>query len=532
MDWFLVSLAEIWKLRMRVVLPLLAGILFGVLYATFVPPQYEAKAVLQLKAEEATAPLLQHISDAGNQQTLYNMITDHDLLADAAHDAKQAINASNVTLKILNDRLLAIGYRSADRANLESVVDSISYNFIQALLTPERMQKDQALSSTQAEQKRVEAELAREDISDDMKAALTAQLKALHSDEIKLRDGLKKVSLAAGQRGGETLIWFAQPATLTPPMAQPLRIIGGILLGGLLGLAVGYGIFSSRKHTVRLVTSASDASELSGMPLVGILPWLGKLHITPQGLRIQAMGKMLNPADFSEVGRLQRAIMRGLPGPLAITGIKGGEGGSTLALLLAEKTAQSGKKVILVDLNLKTRTLSTWLGLGDGNWELPSTKGEGKTKATQPWNALHTMVGNPNLQTLAAPRHPHTLQALAEAGGLPVLFDYLAEQAEVVIIDASPLAALNRGNVDAVAVSVASGRTVLMAQGDETKAEDLKRAADTLLLSGAPLLGVVLNQQYQLSRRQVLGQLADALEKVLPFLGRRLRKAAANARLD
>jgi len=236
----------------------------------------------------------------------------------------------------------------------------------------------------------------------------------------------------------------------------------------------------------------------------------------------------LKPSEFSELGRLQRTLVRNLRGPLVLIGVNGGEGSSSLALLLAERTAASGKSVALVDMNLRDRMLSHWLGLGDGNWELPKVS---KGKVAK-WDALQPLPGQSQLKVLAAPRHPETLSRLGESGGLPALFSVLSEMVDVVIVDASPLAAVNRGNVDAVAVASASARTVLMAQADRTPAPDLKRATDSLLLVGAPLLGVLLNQQYLLTRRQLVGQLADKIGKVLPPLAKLLRMASLKVKLD
>jgi len=103
---------------------------------------------------------------------------------------------------------------------------------------------------------------------------------------------------------------------------------------------------------------------------------------------------------------------------------------------------------------------------------------------------------------------------------------------DVVIVDGSPLAAVNRGNVDAVAVAAASARTLLLAQAGVTTRAELKRATDSLLLVGAPLLGIVLNMQFVLSRRQVLGHLADTVGKIVPPLAKVLRKVTLKAKLD
>jgi protein-tyrosine kinase len=200
----------------------------------------------------------------------------------------------------------------------------------------------------------------------------------------------------------------------------------------------------------------------------------------------------------------------------------GTEGATTLAMLMAERAAADGKNTILADLNLKNRTLSQKLLLGDGTWSLPTSK----TK----WNALKPVAEH--LQALPAPRHTATMQQLADQGGLPALFSALTSQAEVAVVDASPLSATNRGNIDAVTLATHAGKVILVAQQGKTHAEALKQAADQLLLSGAPVQGVVLNQQFAPSRRQLLGHLAEVLTWVFPPLGGWLRKQAQQAVLD
>lgn len=522
-----VFLAEMWRLRWRFGFPALLGMAVAVIYTLTVPPVFEARALLQVQSDQARAPLLRNLDANGQSNALRQFLTDDQLLADTGHDAGQVLDARNVTLNVLNDHLMAVGYRSQQREGLEQLVDGLAYNFIQALLAPERMRIEQLILQSQQELKELEGRLATSDGNDSAtRGELVARQAKIQTDLVQMQSDLRQVNLAFGSHGSQALVWFAEPAGLITPVDGWVRMLGNILMGGLMGLLYGWVIYElpHRKH--RTVRDGHQASEATGMPLVGVLPWLGRLKVSPSGLYVKAQGKQLRPSEFSELGRLQRTLVRNLRGPLVLIGISGNEGTTSLALLLAERTAAQGKSVALVDMNLKDRTLSHWLGLGDGNWELPP---KGSKKA---WSALHALPGNPNLKVLAAPKNPETLSKLGESGGLPALFDRLTESADVVIVDASPLSAMNRGNVDAVAVASASARTVLMAQAEATSSPDLKRAADSLLLVGAPLLGVVLNQQYSLSRRQLLAQLADAVGKVIPPLGRCLRKASVSVKLD
>lgn len=529
MNFLLLTLAEIWRVRIKVGVPVLVLVLLAGAYSLVVPPTFEATAMLQVQSSQAKSPLLQNIRAPGQGEALRQVLVNPQLLADTGADAGRQLNPADVSLRVINENLMTVGYRSTHPQGLDRLTEALAFNFIQALLAPERMRLEQVIFQNQQELKEIVGRLATTDGADEAtRLELTARSQKLQADTVQLQSDLRRVNLAFGRHGGQALVWFAEPPVVKEPLQGSARVVANMILAALLG-----GVLFTMLHKMPwanrpVVESEDDAAAASDMQVVGTLPWLGKLQVTPRGLHVMAGGKKLRPSEFSELGRLQRTLVRNLRGPLVVLGAKGGEGSSTLALLLAERTAEQGKTVILVDMNLRDRMLSHWLGLGDGNWELP--KGA-KAKKTG-WEALQPMPGHDNLRLLAAPRHPETLSKLGEAGGLPVLFDMLTEMADVVIVDGSPLAAVNRGNVDAVAVAAASARTVLLGQAGVTTRPELKRATDSLLLVGAPLLGVVLNQQFVLSRRQLLGQLADTLGKVLPPLAKLLRKATLKAKLD
>lgn len=531
MAWGLVILAEIWRLRWRVGLPVLVGIGVGIFYTLTVPQTYEARALLQVQTEQARAPMLKDMAAPGQRAALLQILTQPDLLHDTGMDTNRKLAARHVRLEVINSHMLAVGYRDTNPAGLERTVDTLAYNFIQALLAPERLRIEQILTQNRQELQEVDGRLATSDGKDTtLHGQLQARKAKLQADIVQLQSDLRLVNTAYGNQGSQALVWFAEPSHLQPAPTAAARMTANIFWGLMAGLLYVWFTRGLPRQRGKLVTDSASAGEATGMPVIGTLPWLGKLRQNHHGSAVVVQGKTLKPSDFSELERLQRTLVRGLRGPMVLLGPSGQEGVSTLALLLAEKTAAQGKKVILADLNLKNRTLSHWLGLGDGNWELPKA-GKGKA-AKGGWDALQSLPGQKNLMLLAAPRHPETMQKLAEVGGLPALFEHLNGQADVVIVDASPLAAMNRGNVDAVAVAVASARCVLLAQADSTGYDTLKRATDSLLLVGAPLLGVVLNRQHSLTRRQLLGQLADRLHFILPPLGGWLRRKAAQARLD
>jgi Mrp family chromosome partitioning ATPase len=521
MNSFLMILAESWRHRRAVGIPALLGALLAAWLAFTNPPQYAGRVLLQLQADAARAPLLQKISAPGHRQALWQALTAPDVLADSAPGARPPLTPRNIELRILNDYLLEIGINAPKPQGLAKMVDALGTNFIQALLAPERMRVEQLLSEAQGNLVQLEAQPLPLDAT---QAEARNQTIAAIS---QYQNDLRMLNSAFGQQGSQALLWFAESARVEEPLKGFPRWLLWLGFGAFIGGSLGWATYRWPRKWAPRIRTIAETQAAAGLPVVGILPLLHGLQVGPQGSVVDAGGKALNPADFGEIVRLSRAVLRNLRGPLVIVAAQGSEGASTLALLLAEKAAHEGKRTIVADLNLKNRTLSEKLLLGDGTWALPT--GKGKWSALRPVGPTKASGG---LSALAAPRHAATLQTLAEQGGLPALFEVLQAQAEVVIIDASPLAATNRGNVDAVTLGTHAGRVVLVAEADHTPTHALKAAADQLLLAGAPLTGVILNQHYTPSQRQLLGQLAETLGWVAPGLGTWLRKASLKANLE
>ncbi len=517
MNTFLIGLAEGWRWRRTVGIPALVGALLAAWLCLTNPPQYAGRVLLQLQADAARAPLLQKITAPGHRQALWQALTAPDVLADSAPNARPPLMPRNIELRILNDYLLEIGINAPKPQGLAETTEALGYNFIQALLAPERMRVEQLLNEAQANLVQLEAQpLPLDATQTEIRSSVVAAIAQYQTD-------IRMLNAAFGQQGSQALLWFAEGARVTEPLQGAARWFIWVLLGGLFGSSIGLLAYRWPRQWAPRIQTIAQAQAAAGLPVVGTLPLLNGLHVGPMGSVVDAGGKALNPADFGEIGRLARTLLRNLRGPLVVIAPQGGEGASTLALLLAEKAAHEGKSALIADLNLKNRTLSEKLLLGDGTWALPHGKGK--------WSALRP-VGQKGLSALAAPRHAATLQTLAEQGGLPALFATLSAQAEVVIIDASPLSATNRGNIDAVTLGTHAGRVVLLAEADRTPAHSLKAATDQLLLAGVPIQGIVLNQYHTPTRRQLLAHLASCVQWVYPAAGRWLQRAALKANLE
>lgn len=516
MNALLAALADAWGLRRPVGLPALVGALVAAALMAMHAPQYTGRVLLQLQADVARAPVLQNISAPGNRQALWAALTAPDVLRDSAPNANPPLTAHDVELRILNNYLLEVAVKNASPHGLEMVTENLGYNFIQALLAPERMRVEQLLSEAQNELVQLEA------MPQPLSATAQTQLNRAVSAVAQLQSDLRLLNNTFGQQGGQALIWFAEAARVQEPTTGLPRWFAGLFMGFAIGGAAGFSLHRAQSRWRPAVANAAEAQAISGLPIIGTLPWLNQLVITQQGSRVNAGGKALAPIEFSEITRLYRTIMRNVRGPIMVVSPNGEEGATSLALMLAEKAAAEGKTTIVGDFNLKNRTLSEKLLLGEGSWALPSGKGA--------WAALRNVA--PNLQALPAPRHLAALNGLAEQGGIPSLLAATQKAAEVVVFDASPLSATNRGNLDAVTLGTHASRTVLVVQQGVTLRHQLKQAADQLLLAGVNVQGIVINQQFAPSRRQKLLHLAEFLGWILPPLGRSLAQAVRKSALE
>jgi non-specific protein-tyrosine kinase len=158
------------------------------------------------------------------------------------------------------------------------------------------------------------------------------------------------------------------------------------------------------------------------------------------------------------------------------------EGKSTVLANLAIAIAESGRRVIAADCDLRRPILHTLFGLPDRPGLTTMILDEDLPPPLQPTNV-------PNLRLLASgPLPPNPAELLASERMVRVI-DRLAVDGDLILFDSPPLgpvsdAAVLAARVDGVLMVVDSGRT---------RRDTARQAKEQLERVGARLLGVVLN---------------------------------------
>jgi capsular exopolysaccharide synthesis family protein len=198
------------------------------------------------------------------------------------------------------------------------------------------------------------------------------------------------------------------------------------------------------------LTSAAEVAEAFGLPDIGELPTLlSTLDGEQKPLRL------LDPVDyisakplsyFAETFRnLRTALVASRPGinvkVVAITSALPGEGKTTVAMCLARTMALAGARVVLVDCDLRRRSIGRWIEVAPSAGLVEVLKGTARLDEALVKDAKSDVMLLPQKEA------PLTPSDLFGGGTMDRLLDELRARADFVILDAPPVLALSDARV-------------------------------------------------------------------------------------
>lgn len=167
---------------------------------------------------------------------------------------------------------------------------------------------------------------------------------------------------------------------------------------------------------------------------------------------------------------------------LLVTSAAPDEGKSTTLANLGVINAQAGKRVILLDCDLRRPALHELFGL---NNSLGVTTAVINSDAPLPLQTTNVT----NLRVITSgPLPPNPADVLASAR-MDALLRQLTGEADLVLLDAPPVIAVT----DAVLLATKVDGVLLVIHAGQTKREHAERARDLLAKVNARLVGAVLN---------------------------------------
>ena len=181
---------------------------------------------------------------------------------------------------------------------------------------------------------------------------------------------------------------------------------------------------------------------------------------------------------------------------VGITSSVHGEGKSLTTINLAYSLAESGKKVILVECDLRLPTLRKKLGLPKTTGLSNLLAGINSENAT-----LHKDVLIKNFDVVQAGDIPPNPSELLGSNQFTMLIDNLAESYDVIILDLPPVGEVS----DALVASKVTDGIIVVVRNNYTISSALEYALRQLQLVDAKVIGFVYNGAEAKSRRYKYG---------------------------
>lgn len=230
------------------------------------------------------------------------------------------------------------------------------------------------------------------------------------------------------------------------------------------------------------------------------------------------------PIHYSELESIYSQTIDCGVRSLAITASNQGEGTTTLACALAKRAQAGGRKTLLVDMNFCNPSIASELGLEAGSWNnLDNLLIEQIAQLDDNQSISYMPKAPSTLSVLPAPSAPTGNLILREKEYLARCMTAWLEEYEVVIIDTSPLNAINRHNLPAERICSLCEGTVMMVLAGVTQQSQLMKAMERLTGHGVKLSGCVFNDLHSPTLAEELIRETYRLQRWLPSMMRNLR---------
>ena len=243
-----------------------------------------------------------------------------------------------------------------------------------------------------------------------------------------------------------------------------------ILFWSGVGACVGFALASLRELSRETIVSAARLGKQRSFTALGAAPELSgaTLRELPPDQRTPLGCLAFLPASsFATAFRdLQGAFAR--DGLVAFLSSADGERAAMAAMCAAASAAQQGRRVIVVDCDLRRRALTHELGIE------PDVGVAEVVFSAMPWGEVVGQEPETGLSYIPALASKGAIRSLAEAPGFPALLASLREGYDLVVLSCPPAAA---GGAE---LAAKADKIVVVAAWDETTFAALRGVARVL----------------------------------------------------
>ncbi len=167
-----------------------------------------------------------------------------------------------------------------------------------------------------------------------------------------------------------------------------------------------------------------------------------------------------------------------------VSSANAGEGKTTFSVNLAQALAEKGKRVILMDLDLRNPSVMKTFGARDGRGGVNEVI-QGKI----PLNRILEGYGDTTLKIIPGGKPVQLTSRILTNPAMEIIFKALRAQADVIIVDTPPCGLLS----DSALIAKYVDAGIFVVRQDYTSLERIKEGIEMLSEAELPLVGCVLN---------------------------------------
>lgn len=298
-----------------------------------------------------------------------------------------------------------------------------------------------------------------------------------------LYDGLLQRYKEVGVTGGVTtnnisIVDLADP----PSNPSSPKLLLNIALAMFLGLGLGVLAALVLEALDESLATPDDVEGKLGIPVLGAIPLLAKGE-TPAAA-IANLRSAFSEAYYSLRSALQFSTPDGAPGSILVTSSRPAEGKSTTSFALAQNFARGGKRVLLVDGDLRNPSMHRLVGVDNEKGMSNLLSGSANLD-----DVVHK-TGIDNLSFVSCGPLPPNPAELWGGDRIRSFLDEALTRFDHVIIDGPPIL----GFADAPILAATVGGTLFVLESKGTRRGQARGAMRRLKMGSARLLGVVLTK--------------------------------------
>lgn len=431
----------------------------------------ESNLVRSVVAEQLGRPPEVHVSAKGETDIIEISATSPEPEAAAAEANTYATTYVEWKRQRLIEDLLAA------QQTVQAEIDSLQAQLDELQAPIEELEIELFIAESESRREEIRADI------DDVEADLEAERNAIESSLALYQSEISslKVSQRISRTGGVQIISDAS-APDDPFAPQPLR--NGVL-AVVVGLMLGVGLAFLLETLDDRVRSKEDLERATGWPTIGLVPVIARAKGGQHDLA--TLEAPNSPA--AEAYRTLRTAVQflGLEGPLGtiqVTSAKSAEGKTTTAANLAITLAQAGRRVILLDGDLRKPRLHH-------EFDIPNTTGFTSMllDSSMVGEAFHRTDVKNLVVVPAGPPPPNPSELLSLHATRQVI-TALRNECDILIIDSPPVLPVT----DPLIISGYVDGVILVVDARAARGKELARARELLTQVNANVIGVTVNQ--------------------------------------